>query len=52
VACCCGNTAETVGFLSSSVALSSLWLEGKIISSIRLSDFASEPDDDSDLEDT
>jgi hypothetical protein len=47
VARCCGNTAATVG-----VFLSSLWSEGKIISSIRQPDFASEPDEDSDLEDT
>jgi hypothetical protein len=49
---CCGNTAATVGLFLSSVALYSSWSEGKIISSIRLPDFASEPDDDSDLEDT
>jgi hypothetical protein len=49
---CWGNTAATAGFFSSSTALSSvLRSEGKIISSIILLEFASEPDD-SDLEDT
>lgn len=49
---CWGNTAARVVFFSSSVALSVLRAEDEIISSIKPPGLASDPDDESVLEDT